>query len=79
MRKDTGLEVSDRISIHYHLDSTFKSALINFSDYICAETLAETLAEDKTLDKSGADELDINGISCLIKMRKNVSSGMKEQ
>lgn len=79
MRKDTGLEVSDRISIHYHLDSSFKSALINFSDYICAETLAETLAEDKALDKSGADDLDINGISCMVKMRKNVSSGMKEQ
>ena len=78
MRKETGLEVSDRISIHYNFDNSFKSALINFSDYICAETLAETLAEDKTLDKNNADELDINGISCLIKMRKNLSSCMKK-
>jgi isoleucyl-tRNA synthetase len=78
MRKETGLEVSDRILIHYHFDNSFKSALINFSDYICAETLAETLAEDKTLDKNNADELDINGISCLIKMRKNLSSCMKK-
>ena len=78
MRKDTGLEVSDRISIHYHLDSSFKSALLNFSGYICAETLAETLAEDKTLDKdNGAVELDINGIVCLIRMRKATASGMK--
>jgi len=77
MRKDTGLEVSDRISIHYCLDSSFKSALINSSDYICAETLAETLAEDKTLDNS-AETLDINGIACLVRMRKNISSCMKK-
>ncbi len=77
MRKDTGLEVSDRISIHYCLDSSFKSALINFSDYICAETLAETLAEDKTLENS-AETLDINGIACLVRMRKNISSCMKK-
>lgn len=79
LRKDTGLEVSDRISIHYHFDSSFKSALLNFSDYICAETLAETLAEDKTLDKdNGAVELDINGIVCLVRMRKSALSSMKK-
>jgi isoleucyl-tRNA synthetase len=78
MRKDTGLEVADRISIHYSLDSSFKSALINFSDYICAETLAETLTEDKILDKDNAEVLDINGIACLVKMRKNTSSCMKK-
>jgi isoleucyl-tRNA synthetase len=79
MRKDAGLEVSDRISIHYCLDSSFKPALINFSDYICAETLAETLAEDKTLDKAdNAAELDINSIACLVRMRKNASSRMEK-
>ena len=78
LRKDTGLEVSDRISLHYCLDSSFKSALINFSDYICAETLAETLAEDKALDKDSSETLDINGIACLVRMRKSASSSMKK-
>ncbi|MEI8245045.1 MAG: isoleucine--tRNA ligase [Lentisphaerota bacterium] len=78
LRKDTGLEVSDRISLHYCLDSSFKSALINFSDYICAETLAETLAEDKALDKDSSEALDINGIACLVRMRRSASSSMKK-
>ena len=78
MRKDTGLEVSDRISIHYNLDNSFKSALINFSSYICAETLAETLAEDEMLDKDNSEALDINGIACFVRMRKNISSSMKK-
>ncbi len=69
LRKDTGLEVSDRINIYYTLQSSFQSALVNYNQYICGETLAISV---KTSDVINDGELlDINGIPCYVKIEKN--------
>ncbi|MFA7229784.1 MAG: isoleucine--tRNA ligase [Victivallaceae bacterium] len=70
LRKDSGFEVSDRINLEYKLDSDLKSALTNFRDYICAETLAVTLAENLLLDDNNAISGDLNAIPCWIKINR---------
>ena len=44
MRKDAGLEISDRIEVGYTAAGTAASALTTFADYIAAETLAVSLS-----------------------------------
>src|SRR5690606_19488415 len=43
IRKETGLEVTDRIAVKIEDYEPLKSAIINFSDYICAEILADDI------------------------------------
>ena len=43
MRKDAGLDISDRIELAYTADWDLATALVNFADYIRTETLATTL------------------------------------
>ncbi len=45
MRKDIDLEYTAKINIMYEGDEAVKEAIDNFSDYICAETLAVDLKE----------------------------------
>jgi isoleucyl-tRNA synthetase len=67
MRKEKELQVSDRIEISYAIDSDFKSAVKNFSDYICNETLCVVLKEVAGLE---AEKTDVNGIECFIDLEK---------
>lgn len=67
MRKEKDLQVSDRIEISYEINSDFKSAVKNFSDYICNETLCVVLKEVAGLD---GEKTDINGIECSIYLEK---------
>lgn len=43
LRKDTGLEVTDRIAIFLVADSSWSEAIKEFLNYICAETLSDKL------------------------------------
>jgi isoleucyl-tRNA synthetase len=43
IRKESGLEVTDRIAVEIEEYEPLKSAIINFSDYICAEILADNI------------------------------------
>nr|QNO54103.1 isoleucine--tRNA ligase [Methanosarcinales archaeon ANME-1 ERB7]QNO56585.1 isoleucine--tRNA ligase [Methanosarcinales archaeon ANME-1 ERB7]QNO56620.1 isoleucine--tRNA ligase [Methanosarcinales archaeon ANME-1 ERB7] len=47
MRKDIDLEYTAKISILYEGDEEVKEAIDRFSDYICTETLAESIEEGK--------------------------------
>ena len=47
MRKDIDLEYTAKISIMYEGDEEVKEAIDRFSDYICTETLAESIEEGK--------------------------------
>ncbi len=51
MRKDAGLEISDRIELAYTAVSDVASALENFTDYVKQETLALKLSAG-TLENS---------------------------
>ena len=43
IRKDSGFELTDRISVKVADVATLKTAIINFNDYICTEILADSL------------------------------------
>ncbi len=43
IRKESGYEVSDRIIVEIKEYESFKSTIVNYSDYICAEILADNI------------------------------------
>jgi isoleucyl-tRNA synthetase len=43
IRKESGLDVTDRINVNIQDFPTLNSAIINYSDYICAEILADSI------------------------------------
>lgn len=60
LRKDSGLEVTDRIALRLEADSRLQQAVNDNKNYIMSETLAETLEEN-----TGRGEvltLDIDGV-----------------
>jgi len=69
LRKDTGLEVQDRISIIVTTgDEIVKVALKENSDYICRETQAESLDQAESLENG--QKLDLNGYEVFVVISK---------
>jgi isoleucyl-tRNA synthetase len=60
LRKDSGFEVTDRISITVHAPGKLANALDAMADYIKTETLADALTLAPSAP-AGAQTLDING------------------
>lgn len=58
IRKDSGYEVTDRISLHYNSDDSTSEALQALRSYIVMETLAITLERG---ERSDGTDLEING------------------
>ena len=58
MRREAGLEVSDRITLRWSTDGErTRQALAQFGDYVAAETLAVEVAEEASL---AADAVAVN-------------------
>lgn len=68
LRKELELEVSDRIRIYYSPSDAIASSIKNFSNYICNETLAVKLEENKVAEN--ASQADINGEICRLRIEK---------
>jgi isoleucyl-tRNA synthetase len=56
MRKDAGLEISDRIHLFYQASDAIHAAMKRFADYVQQETLAVTLQSGHPGDTSGYRE-----------------------
>ncbi|MEW5797972.1 MAG: isoleucine--tRNA ligase [Bacteroidota bacterium] len=69
LRKDSGLEVTDRIAITFSAGATLKDALSSMMEYIKRETLAVELKEG-TVDGMSKITEDINGEMCDIGIEK---------
>jgi isoleucyl-tRNA synthetase len=69
MRKDSGLDVTDRIAVSVQSGETLWKALEEFKSYICSEILADSLLPADELPDSA--EIDIEGEICKIKLVKN--------
>lgn len=70
LRKNTGFEVTDRISVQVTSNETWDQAINQFLDYICSETLANKL----TLVTTDLDEglaIEINGSEGKILIQKD--------
>jgi isoleucyl-tRNA synthetase len=69
LRKDSGLEVTDKILVRVETDEITWGAILDFKLYICSEILADDLIHVKGL-QNGA-EIDIEGVNCIIELEKN--------
>jgi isoleucyl-tRNA synthetase len=67
-RKDTGLDVTDRILLTIDSPTELNSAIINFSNYICGEILADNITIAPVVD-SGT-EIEINDVTFKILISK---------
>jgi isoleucyl-tRNA synthetase len=70
MRKDGGLEVADRITVHLAADESVTEAVRDHEKYICDETLTNQLELSKSVGEvDGAvlkESFEIDGASCNI-------------
>ena len=70
LRKDKGLEVTDRIVLHVERDDQTEKAFSNYSEYICSETLAQMKIEDD-INNGDSETFDlIDGIEVKMALRK---------
>ena len=65
MRKEMDLDVMDRIIIRYKGSDKVNSAVQNFTDFVCIETLSDQL---QLHNDPGGTDWDLNGESCKINL-----------
>jgi len=71
LRKDSGLEVTDKIKLRIQRTGEIEQAIENNLDYICAETLAGTLDLVSEVKGNGATLVEVDGdISTMIALEK---------
>ncbi len=70
MRKDTGFEVTDRISLYYECDDELAAALEEYRDMIGRTTLATSIARGKAQEGFASQEWDINGRKAVLAVRE---------
>ncbi len=70
IRKDRGFEVTDKITLEVKKNDQIQTSIVNFNNYICSETLAESLSvSDNTLH--GAETIELTDeITVAIKVEK---------
>ncbi|HSK12258.1 MAG TPA: DUF5915 domain-containing protein, partial [Phnomibacter sp.] len=68
IRKDSGLQLTDRIEVAWTGDQTFKTAIDIFKPYICAEILAEKLEWVPQLDNG--TEIEVNEAKLQVQVNK---------
>ncbi|MCB9246295.1 MAG: isoleucine--tRNA ligase [Flavobacteriales bacterium] len=68
IRKDSGLEVTDRINVAVTSGAEIRKAIELFNDYICAEVLADQIQVSE--NQSIESEIDLNGFPTQIKIVK---------
>ena len=69
LRKDSGLDVTDRIAVSVDADELTLGAILDFKSYICSEILADSLIPSEGMLEG--TEIEIEGIICKIKLEKN--------
>lgn len=69
LRKDKGFEVTDRIVLQIEQQEGIQTAIEQFTDYICTETLAESLTLVASVGES-TDVVNINELPVQLKMDK---------
>ena len=68
-RKDSGLEIQNHITIHWSSDNAvIKAAVAEYTDYICGETLCDSLTETEAI--ADAAELELGDGKLLFAIAK---------
>ena len=66
LRKDCGLEITDRVNVSISPDDRVKAAVDSFSDYIKGQVLADSI----TIVENGGHEVDLDGFNVRIDVTK---------
>lgn len=66
LRKDTGLEITDRINVTVSQDERISAAVNGFAGYIRTQVLADSI----TLEDNDGAEIDLDGLTAFIKVEK---------
>ena len=69
LRKDAGFEVTDKIKIQVSKNDFWNNSIKEFLNYICNETLAESL--ELAEDLKGGNEVEVNGTNGTILIEKS--------
>jgi isoleucyl-tRNA synthetase len=69
IRKESGLELTDRINVKIEESEALKSAIINFGDYICAEILADNIQITNNITEG--TEIEVNEAIIKVIINKN--------
>ncbi len=71
LRKDIGLEVTDKISIKLQAFGEISESIVKNSLYICSETLADDLSIVKTIDQGDSVEVELaEGVTTQVSITK---------
>jgi len=70
VRKDSGLELTDRIAVHIQEYEPLKAAIINYNDYIRSEILADTIELVSEAEAKGV-EIEVNDTTLKVLITKN--------
>jgi isoleucyl-tRNA synthetase len=68
LRKESGLDVTDRIHLYIESDNDVREAVDSFQDFLMEETLATSVSYE---DRSDAKEVKIGSDSCRIALEKS--------
>lgn len=70
LRKSNDYEVTDRINIFIEKQPILGEALVQFKNYICEETLSDSLSIEDNMIDQGLEEIQIDGINTKIDIKK---------
>lgn len=70
IRKDSGLELTDRIAVSIEEFESLKPAIINFNDYIRAEILADSIDLVPAINGNGI-AIEVNDVTLKVLITKN--------
>jgi isoleucyl-tRNA synthetase len=66
IRKDTGLELTDRIDVKVSAKNGINESLARFNNYICAEILADSLVLETNIDEGMEVEVNDNILKVIV-------------
>jgi isoleucyl-tRNA synthetase len=72
LRKDSGLEITDRISLWLQAPSPLREALVAHADWVASEVLAVGLAWDLQGKPASAvpTDIEVEGLTCQVVLEK---------
>ena len=73
LRKDSGFELTDRITINIIENQSMVNAINEYKNYICAEILADSISFVKEM--ADGTEIEINDISLKVNVNKSLPNG----
>ncbi len=73
IRKDSGFDVTDKINIIIQSHSELDIALNNYRDYICSQTLGNSIKIDEKLEQNNSVVVEVNNFETMLRIEKSTN------